>query len=432
MMRTPLLSIDQMASIARRTRWWKAAILVLFIVACVNVELAFNVRGSSADYAALLARSPQPYVPTQERIVEISPVHNHTVHVINSTFTTIYDKHLCLKDGLQGTLKPNAVATVVAPLKRISLDDLQSDDFARTLHVLLSWRQVPRVNFVVMSTHCSVLQMAAQLGLPTLQLSSGSDVGDLTYRHILESAVKVSSTPIVGFVNGDIAFDESLVHTLDAVLREREWNPELWKHFMLVGQRTNVDVPDELLQSHGLDNATLPPQWDDLMTHVRSHGELFRINAEDYFLFNRDIAIPWSTLPPFLIGGVYFDNWFTDYVRKQPNMELIDASKTLRAYHFNHHGTNRFRSHEGLASELNRLAGKKFPITRKYYGLITEGDWQTRPTNDSNHVTIVLKPGVNRTIVHPTPKALPTNTTTVLTPSATVDSNSTNSATPST
>ncbi|KAL7562099.1 hypothetical protein ACA910_019847 [Epithemia clementina (nom. ined.)] len=391
MMRTPLLSIDQMASIARRTRWWKAAILVIFIVACVNVELAFNVRGSSADYAALQAKSPQPYVPTQERIVEI-PVHNHTVRVINSTFTIIYDKHLCLKDGLHGTLKPNAVATVVAPLKRISLDDLQSDDFARTLHVLISWRQVPRVNFLVMSTHCSVLQIAAQLGLPTLQLSSGSDVGDMTYRHILESVVKVSSTPIVGFVNGDIAFDESLVHTLEAVLRERQFHPELWKHFMLVGQRNNVDVPAELLQSDIKDNVTLPPRWHDLMEHVRSHGEPFILAAEDYFLFNRDISIPWRTLPPFLIGGVYFDNWFTDYVRKQPSIALVDATNTLRAYHFNH-GDHRRRSHEGLASELNRLQGRKHRITTNH-GRVTDGNWKTMFSDGDQNITIVLKPGV--------------------------------------
>ncbi|KAL7562100.1 hypothetical protein ACA910_019848 [Epithemia clementina (nom. ined.)] len=371
-----------------------AIISVTFLVACMNV--LFNLTGSSEN----TIQSSWDYLFHEEESV------NHSIVIserhedpVNSTiaFTINYDQHLCLTDGLHGSLKPNAVATVVAPLKRISLGNLQSDDFARTLHVLLSWRQVPRVNFVVMSTHCSVLQMAAQLGLPTLQLSSGSDVGDLTYRHILKSAVKVSSTPIVGFVNEYIAFDESLVHTLDAVLREREWNPELWKHFMLVGQRTNVDVPDELLQSDIKDNVTLPPRGHDLMEHLRSHGALFMLKAQDYFLFNRDIAIPWSTLPPFLIGGVYFDNWFTDYVCKQPNMELIDASKTLHAYHFNHRGTNRFRSHKGLASEFNRLMGEKFPITLKH-GKANDGDWQTMSNDGDQNITIVPKPGVHRSI----------------------------------
>ena len=52
-----------------------------------------------------------------------------------------------------------------------------------------------------MSRYCPVLKLASEMGLPTLHVSSGSDVEDLTYRHAMMKIEEVAKTRLVGFCN---------------------------------------------------------------------------------------------------------------------------------------------------------------------------------------------------------------------------------------
>ena len=114
-------------------------------------------------------------------------------------------------------------------------------------------------------------------------MTSGSDVGDLTYRHALKVADELP-TPVVGFANSDIAFDSSLVKTIE-VLLEKRGETDDWKKFMIVGRRKNVDVPGELFATQ--DEEVTPEKWDNIVQYMHSHGSLFQTDAQDYFLFTR-------------------------------------------------------------------------------------------------------------------------------------------------
>jgi hypothetical protein len=108
-------------------------------------------------------------------------------------------------------------------------------------------------------------------------------------------------TPIVGFSNSDIAFDDSLTKTLDALM-ELKAKDTAWQRFMIVGRRKNVDVPDHLLVKG--DKPVTPEAWDTIVQYMHSHGSLFQTDAQDYFLFTRPLGVDWlREIPEFIIGG---------------------------------------------------------------------------------------------------------------------------------
>ena len=114
-------------------------------------------------------------------------------------------------------------------------------------------------------------------------MTSGSDVGDLTYRHALRVADDLP-TPVVGFANSDIAFDKSLVQTIGALLKKKEENKH-WNKFMIVGRRKNVNVPEFLFAKS--DQTITKRIWSKIVKYMHEHGSLFQTDAQDYFLFTR-------------------------------------------------------------------------------------------------------------------------------------------------
>jgi hypothetical protein len=63
------------------------------------------------------------------------------------------------------------VSIIVTP-KSISEKAFNSGGELHLKHVMWSWKRLERVNFIVMSQHCSVLKMARNMGLPTLRVRS--------------------------------------------------------------------------------------------------------------------------------------------------------------------------------------------------------------------------------------------------------------------
>ncbi|XXQ33419.1 Nucleotide-diphospho-sugar transferase domain-containing protein [Plasmodiophora brassicae] len=275
---------------------------------------------------------------------------------------------VCLYQGLTGSMNPDAILTLVITPKSLS-SHRNAVSEAKVRFAFRMMASLPDVNVVVLSRNCQVLLLAREMGLPTFQFTTGSDVEDLTYRHVLHVVDRVipSTSPAVGFSNSDIIFDRSLGDTVRAALAHATSSG--WRSWFLQGTRTNFDLPPENLDSLMSSwNAEHPPALKDI---VAASGRTFHIDAQDYFIFNRGIELNWHCMPPFLLGGVYFDNWFVGLVNTKPGMEVIDGSQTILAAHIAH-GAHRKESHATSASEINLLLGEKHFWA---HGFIPDARW---------------------------------------------------------
>lgn len=74
----------------------------------------------------------------------------------------------CITQGLQGSLKDGAVLTMVAMPKagHVGIEGAN--------RIFQMWKALKDVNFIVLSSHCSVLLKARAMGLPVIQVLSHS------------------------------------------------------------------------------------------------------------------------------------------------------------------------------------------------------------------------------------------------------------------
>jgi hypothetical protein len=121
---------------------------------------------------------------------------------------------------------------------------------------------------------------------------------------------------LVCYANADIVFTSSLMRALSLVSFDK---------FLLVGRRTNLDVPDPI------DFAQ--EDWAiQLEQRARKHGDLYPPTGIDYFVFPRGQI---RDMLPFPVGRVLWDNWMIHHSRTL-GIPVIDATPTILAVHQNH------------------------------------------------------------------------------------------------
>lgn len=164
----------------------------------------------------------------------------------------------------------------------------------------------PRVTFVSLGPNSAGVETSPH-GVPTLRSM---------FKTVLAEFPEADTYT---YVNSDIAVDGSFVATADAVTRALE-KGELRKRFLVVGKRTNVDW-----NQHG---AVTDASFDKEF----KKGSLFGGDAEDYFMVSHK-SFDWDKVPPFIVGHRGYDNWMVDNASKDPAMDVVDATQTLRAMH---------------------------------------------------------------------------------------------------
>ncbi|KAK3086495.1 hypothetical protein FSP39_019205 [Pinctada imbricata] len=140
-------------------------------------------------------------------------------------------------------------------------------------------------------------------------------------RHMFMDVMRVSNTPFLAYVNGDMLFTKSIVATLKSLqkaIRSSLFNASY--PVLIVGQRLNVmNVSADEIKSE-----------DKIRAMAKSRGKLFTEWGEDYFITTRNY--PWKNLPDVVIGRLAYDNWMV-WNAKRSNFYTIDATKTLLAIH---------------------------------------------------------------------------------------------------
>jgi hypothetical protein len=161
-------------------------------------------------------------------------------------------------------------------------------------------------------------EFARELDLRHFPEIERNEFGTPLLSDLFAKANTLGSRELLCYVNADIIL---LGDFMGAVERTRAWR----RRFLMVGQRTNIDL-DEPEEYKSAD------QEARLYRLVREKGSLGGPWAIDYFVFPRSLFLPF---PPFAIGRPHWDNWFL-WKAYTSNIPLVDASKVILAIHQNH------------------------------------------------------------------------------------------------
>lgn len=162
-----------------------------------------------------------------------------------------------------------------------------------------------------------IAEEAAALGVAQVPDVGKNRSGTPLVSSIFKLAQEKGTADLFLFANTDMIF---LRETIEIALQMRQRAD----HFVLLGQRYDLDVENEVDFSTG---------WDErLVEEVIRRGRLHPLGGSDYFLFPSGLLI---RIPDFAIGRAGWDNWMI-YEAMKNNWLVVDATPSLIAIHQNH------------------------------------------------------------------------------------------------
>lgn len=184
-------------------------------------------------------------------------------------------------------------------------------------NALASWLRLPDTEVLLVGQEEGLAEVAAESGLRLLTGVARNELGTPLVSSIFDLARQVCDSPLMAYVNADMVFIGDFAQSARDVLSQAE-------HFLIVGQRWDVDIIQTLDFSEG---------WEPRLRQlVSERGLLHPPQGSDYFIFPRH---QFSNMPDFAIGRAGWDNWMIFHARSQ-GWPVIDATSSILAIHQNH------------------------------------------------------------------------------------------------
>ena len=118
---------------------------------------------------------------------------------------------------------------------------------------------------------------------------------------------------------------------------------------MVTGQRLNYELkPSDRITADFADHEHKLKLWSR-----GANAELFQVNAEDFFVFNRQ-ALDFSHIPKFVVGRPGYDNCLVNLAVTDKHVTTIDATATTIALHQTGSDGNKAGHKYRADSEWNR------------------------------------------------------------------------------
>lgn len=179
-----------------------------------------------------------------------------------------------------------------------------------------SWRALgDEVEILLCGNDDGVADIAASVGathVPDIDLSAW---GTPMLNSVLSVTAATARARLVCYINTDIILVSDFVATIRRVRRRR---------FLMVGQRWDLDVADDLTFDD--------PGVGALRSRVARDGILHPPAGSDYFVYPANLQ--WNS-PPLVIGRGSWDNWLI-YRARALRTPVIDATSSITAIHQNH------------------------------------------------------------------------------------------------
>ncbi|XP_069113653.1 uncharacterized protein [Argopecten irradians] len=242
-------------------------------------------------------------------------------------------------------------------------------------NTLRNWAQLkPHIQPVLFTQETLLAEEATEKGWAVLPVrKAGRGVPILKYMY--KDAMERYNSTFYAFSNGDILYSQSLIETLQTVLKSSQIPKG--KPMMIIGRRTNV--PDV--------TSAEAVSGDKVQKTAKVRGKIFTVWAEDYFITSANY--PWKDIPEVVIGRRAYDNWLVSNARKQKHV-TIDATDTLVALH----QTTKAGNQEGFKADNpeynHNLLRRMYRHLHYAAGLTSCADYYTR-YRDNKRIQILKR-----------------------------------------
>lgn len=185
-------------------------------------------------------------------------------------------------------------------------------------NAILSWLHLgEEVNVLLVGDEPGMAAIAAEYRVPQLTDVRRNEAGTPLVSSIFDLAHQTSQANLFTYINADVMLLPAFVESVHQVSQQLE-------HFLLIGQRWDLDVRRVLGFSSG---------WDQhLLADVHSRGRLHLPAGSDYFVFPRAL---FNRMPDFAIGRAGWDNWMIYHARQQ-GYTVVDGTPSIIAIHQDH------------------------------------------------------------------------------------------------
>ena len=144
-----------------------------------------------------------------------------------------------------------------------------------------------------------------------------NEFGTPLISYLFEKAHSLAKNDILCYVNCDIILMSDFIEVIEKIKEE--------KNFLMVGQRVDLDVKEEINFED--------PNWEKgLRKKAQKQGNLHPSTGIDYFVFRKGL---WDKIPSFAVGKLVWDEWLLWKAWKD-GAKIIDATKVITAIHQNH------------------------------------------------------------------------------------------------
>ncbi len=185
-------------------------------------------------------------------------------------------------------------------------------------NAIRSWLELgSEVEVLLLGEEDGLAENAAALGVRHLRNIRKNAGGTPLISSLFQVARDQNDSPLLAYVNADILLLPDFVEQAERVMA-------LAKHFLLVGQRWDLDIREDLDFSVG---------WQGrLRSDCAARGQLHKPMGSDYFIYPRAC---FQSIPDFAIGRAGWDNWMIYQARLQ-GWKTIDATLGIQIIHQNH------------------------------------------------------------------------------------------------
>lgn len=318
--------------------------LILTVVRYLEMNASFpldTILPETCDKPSKTVRSALAYTvnnmvtkcdEVQGRTNEDDKTLEHLVHTMLSNS----QRKINLKKYKSGS---DAILTLVTTFP--SLDRADKEKSLVYQNTILNWARLkPRIN-VILFANGHLSDFAKSKGwdvIPTKPAYPNFPEKPPVLKEMFARAKEMYDTKWYGYANADILFTTDLLEHVEKLYENQD---SMGKSKMLIGRRTNIE------NIHGID----PLSDDNLLRIAASRGQLYREDAEDFFIATKSFR--WETLLPVVVGRPAYDNWLVAEARCRLQTDVIDVTDTLLALHqTTFRGGNR-EGHTHIDSDAN-------------------------------------------------------------------------------
>jgi hypothetical protein len=185
-------------------------------------------------------------------------------------------------------------------------------------NAIRSWKQLaPEVEIILVGDETGIAETVSELGVGYIPNVARNSAGTPLIRSMFDLARKEGTGDILAIINTDILLMTNFVESIQKMI-------EIRKHFVLMGQRWDLDIRDEI---------DFSPDWEShLKERIRQSGRLHPRGGSDYFIFPRAC---YENIPEFAIGRAGWDNWMIYEARKKC-WGAVDATDSITVVHQDH------------------------------------------------------------------------------------------------